>query len=240
MPKPCKAPQRGYTFAMETYLEPFDFLQVLNSENVRHWAWILHDKDTHENGELKTAHYHIILTTPTYRSVKVVRDWFYALGVKNADGMPINTLGQIVKNESDMLAYFTHSNAPEKYQYPEEDVQFDDADYWQKKTGAEASASDDFVEDLIARELSPVEMARKYGRDYIRNYNSYEMFSQCSRNYEDFGHFVPHEVMSRILDEQWTDHKVQKELNDALTLEQKARESHIQASLNKLLSTTWR
>lgn len=51
-------------FCVRLYVETesYDPAQVLsNLDSFDQWAYILHDKDTNEDGELKKAHYHVVL-----------------------------------------------------------------------------------------------------------------------------------------------------------------------------------
>lgn len=78
------------------------------------YAYILHDKDTHETGEPKTPHWHIY--------VNFGRNSWKSSYLASRFGVAENFVGKVKGRSGDMLAYLTHGNAPEKYQYPEEDV----------------------------------------------------------------------------------------------------------------------
>ena len=76
------------------------------------WAYILHDKDVDENGELKKPHIHWVgRATPRCLSV-----------VSNFLGLPENDI-EVVKNFDNMVMYLIHLNDIDKFQYSPDDVE---------------------------------------------------------------------------------------------------------------------
>lgn len=76
------------------------------------WAYILHDKDTDENGVLKKPHIHWVgRATPRYLSV-----------VANFLGLPENNI-EVVRNFDNTVCYLIHLNDIDKYQYSPDDVE---------------------------------------------------------------------------------------------------------------------
>lgn len=76
------------------------------------WAYILHDKDVNENGELKKPHIHWVgRATPRCLSV-----------VSNFLGLPENDI-EVVKNFDNMVMYLIHLNDIDKFQYSPDDVE---------------------------------------------------------------------------------------------------------------------
>lgn len=76
------------------------------------WAYILHDKDVNENGELKKPHFHWVgRATPRCLSV-----------VSNFLGLPENDI-EVVKNFDNMVMYLIHLNDIDKFQYSPDDVE---------------------------------------------------------------------------------------------------------------------
>lgn len=76
------------------------------------WAYILHDKDVDENGELKKSHIHWVgRATPRCLSV-----------VSNFLGLPENDI-EVVKNFDNMVMYLIHLNDIDKFQYSPDDVE---------------------------------------------------------------------------------------------------------------------
>lgn len=76
-------------------------------------AFILHDKDTDENGELKKPHYHVLI-----RWTGNVR---WNTSVATELGITTNYI-QKVKNFDRALEYLIHLNDADKYQYTFDDV----------------------------------------------------------------------------------------------------------------------
>lgn len=83
-------------------------------KTIKEWAYIIHDKDTDKNGNLKEAHIHLYLNFgKSGATFETVGKWFndepqYVCKVKGKKG--------------DMLMYLTHQNAPDKYQYSTEEI----------------------------------------------------------------------------------------------------------------------
>jgi tRNA A37 threonylcarbamoyladenosine biosynthesis protein TsaE len=75
---------------------------------IKEWAYILHDKDTNEDGTPKAPHYHIYLNFGNATDTELVASWFK---LKKKD------IQKIKGRKSDILKYLTHKNAPTKYQY---------------------------------------------------------------------------------------------------------------------------
>lgn len=76
------------------------------------WAYILHDKDSDEKGELKKPHIHWVgRATPRCLSV-----------VSNFLGLPENDI-EVIKNFDNMVMYLIHLNDIDKFQYSPDDVE---------------------------------------------------------------------------------------------------------------------
>lgn len=80
--------------------------------NYTDYAYILHDKDTEEDGKLKKAHYHLICYFKNARFPSAV--------AKELQIQP--NYVQECGSQSGLLTYLIHYNDPEKYQYPLEEV----------------------------------------------------------------------------------------------------------------------
>ena len=76
------------------------------------WAYILHDKDVNENGELKKPHIHWV-GRATPRCLSVVAHFL---------GLPENDI-EVVKNFDNMVMYLIHLNDIDKFQYSPDDVE---------------------------------------------------------------------------------------------------------------------
>ncbi len=100
---------------------------ILASKNcIKDYSYIIHDKDiytaedektnaSHISGSLKPAHIHLLLRFDNNnpQNTKFISKWF-----KIAEPF----VGKIRGKWQDALLYLTHRNAPDKYQYSEDDV----------------------------------------------------------------------------------------------------------------------
>lgn len=85
-------------------------LSVIRSKFID-WAYILHDRDTDENGVLKKPHFHWV-GRATPRCLSVVASFL---------GLPENNI-EVVKNFDNVVCYLIHLNDIDKYQYSPDDV----------------------------------------------------------------------------------------------------------------------
>ncbi len=163
-------------------------LQV-HAKRIRHWAYILHDKDTYEHdvyekdekgnttanllhrkGDIKEKHFHLLLCMNNAMSLAAVRNLFPT---------GANTLGQGIRDKSDCFNYLNHKDKPEKYQYPDEAIICDNPDYWKSIQGGE---DDDRTINILDDIISGVgfrELAKRYGRDLVVNYHKYWEFAKA-------------------------------------------------------------
>lgn len=86
-------------------------LSVIRSKFID-WAYILHDKDTDENGVLKKPHIHWV-GRATPRCLSVVAGFL---------GIPENNI-EVCKNFDNTVCYLIHLNDIDKYQYSPDDVE---------------------------------------------------------------------------------------------------------------------
>lgn len=169
----------SYAWSFISYAEPHEFLPLL--AQAKHWCYIKHDKDKNEDGTPKVTHYHILARFPTERSLNSCRK--LQLGTQNLLGKQIRKLQDQMK----LTAYLTHETEAcrkaGKYIYSLYDVVYKANDnYWEKQFDKEAdkenqkASNEDFLNDLLAEEFSLREMALKYGRDFIKNFDKYMKF----------------------------------------------------------------
>lgn len=92
---------------------PPNWRDILNEE---HTPWIespLHDKDMNEDGELKKAHYHVMIMYPGQKSFKQMTELL----------APLNTpMPKVVANVNGQARYFAHMDDKDKYQYSPDDI----------------------------------------------------------------------------------------------------------------------
>lgn len=183
--------KRLYQHAIVTYATEEEIKPLLKA--AKHYAYIKHDRDykKSESGEKvkRDTHYHIVCTWTQARSFEAVRKL-----VTSSQ----NTLVEPVKDKTckGLMEYYTHDyeTDPNKAIYDISEIIMDDTEYWQKKIEGreEKDPNEEFVDDLLDEKYNPIEMARKYGRDYIKNYNKYAEFRIRAKNEEwiDIGHRV--------------------------------------------------
>lgn len=85
----------------------------LDHNAIKDYAYILHDKDEDKDGNKKKPHWHICIRFKDSVPTESICKWF---------GITDNYINKIRGRFGDALAYLTHNNAPEKYQYLEEAV----------------------------------------------------------------------------------------------------------------------
>ncbi|MBF0819680.1 Rep family protein [Streptococcus acidominimus] len=96
--------------------------RIVKAVEPKHWAAILHDKDTDENGKPVEPHLHLMLYFPNARSPQSI-----AWEINEKEGLreEANTERlEFFKNPNNGYSYLVHriTNAVDKYQYPLEDV----------------------------------------------------------------------------------------------------------------------
>ena len=169
---------KAYTWSLVTYASIRDLNKLLSYS--KHWAYCFHDKDINEEtGELKVPHFHVICTFDNQVSLEHIRALLES-------GQ--NTLGEcrrkcgsnwIPLNVSSLYAYLIHQGYEDKYQYDETERVVDSTHYWQRfDQYKKPSGDNEFITDLLGayhtRGEFLLEMGKKYGRDFIKNYKSYE------------------------------------------------------------------
>lgn len=106
--------KRNWAFVLYPESAPEDWREKLQLAGLPFAVSPLHDKDTNPDGEIKKAHYHVILVygnPTTYENVKRLTDSL---------SQPIP---QPLEQVRGYYRYFTHKDNPEKFQYSESDIQ---------------------------------------------------------------------------------------------------------------------
>lgn len=155
----------------------YDSLELVRSfcfKYCKKYAFILHDKDE------CTPHIHLICTFSQRKSISTIRRYFRELGSTQ------NVLFEPVRDFSAVFRYLTHKDDATKYQYSDTDVTCNDYAFFDKSKQVSSDIYE-FVNDLVDGFLTYREMAYKYGRDYIRNYQRYNDFAVLVRLQESRG-----------------------------------------------------
>ena len=95
------------------YMSQEDVEAGLDHNAVQDYAYILHDKDVHEDGTPVAPHWHIMIRFKRPVQTESLCKWF---GIKS------NMIGYILGTFGDAVASLTHRNKPEKYQYLDEEI----------------------------------------------------------------------------------------------------------------------
>lgn len=107
-------PHQSLTFTLELYPEWSFFTNILSHLTSFQYAYILHDKDANDDGEIKKAHCHVVVKYGGYRTLSSVQNEYAMLGM---DKRFVNTC-----NKRAMLRYLIHKDNPEKFQYKESEI----------------------------------------------------------------------------------------------------------------------
>ena len=112
--KKSNVKKRYWAFVLYPESAPDNWVDILQQTGLQCVISPLHDKDVDPTGELKKAHYHIILCysgPTTFNSVNSLCDSL---------NQPIP---QALEQVRGYYRYLTHKDNPDKYQYSDEDIQ---------------------------------------------------------------------------------------------------------------------
>ena len=179
--------ERALNWFLRTYLNPEDIIHRVRG--LKHYAYILHDSDTKSNGDPDVNHSHLILCfhnqhtckslCNTIDTVADLSECDYNYFLTPIGHRPDNNLGA-------SFGYLIHLKHPDKFQYDKSKIVTDDSVYFDTVLSRNTDSllreegNAVFVEDLLT--AHPLEMAKKYGRDYIKNFNNYNNWKQYILN----------------------------------------------------------
>lgn len=91
--------------------------------NIKSWAYIVHDKDVNEDGTTKAPHVHIVLELVESRQYSTVGGYVgvpaqYVCAIRQK----VKVGKRMMSDIGGALAYLTHRNAPDRYQYDDSEV----------------------------------------------------------------------------------------------------------------------
>lgn len=142
----------------------------VNSSRVRHYAYILHDKDVKDDGSSAEVHFHVLLCFNNAITASAVTKLF-------PEGQ--NTFPAPMRDKADCFNYLDHADCPDKYQYPHESIVCDDLGYWQDLQRGEDDIQYrvlNIIDDILSG-IGLYELAKRYGRDIVINYDRYKDFA---------------------------------------------------------------
>lgn len=150
------------------------------------------EADQKDVGNLKEAHWHILLKTYDDHSANAVRKWFYRFRItetKEINGVTqdvlVNTLNRLADSPGACRDYLTHRNNPEKYQYSEKDV-IEYRNGWEIFNHA-SRCNDDviLIMDRMLQGESYRQLCREYGKDFLYHLKAFEYCANKIRSQED-------------------------------------------------------
>ena len=168
MSKKTNQNKRTRNWSLVVYLDEITLAQRLAVlENVRYFAYIVHDKDKLENGEPKPKHIHLAVCLNSARTLQQIAMRFTDI-TQNAG----NAFGQPTRSNKAIIEYFTHQNEPEKYQYAEDKIVSNNIDYF-KNDETDEDNTYMIVEDIIKGK--PLrELIKLYGRELLYHYTQFK------------------------------------------------------------------
>ncbi len=158
----------------------------LHRENIRAWAYIYHDHDVYEDGDLKgqlkEPHFHIMIRLYRPFTHSAIKRWFACV---NDEGALINTHVVCCSDVGSYFDYLIHKYNPDKYQYdPALRICSNPADFIEDDAICQDNLSD-ALEDIL-KGVPSYEIVKKYGRDFIIHSRTlYELADRirCERSY---------------------------------------------------------
>lgn len=160
---------RFYSFRIVTYYTRQENIQPLLDQAFK-YAWILHDKDDTD------PHIHILCTFKQNKTFTAVKK----LCVPMEGEKEQNTFAYRLEDKYEDYIYLDHRNQPDKHRYPEEEIHCNDKKYFLgniQKSIDNAELISDLLR-LVGGEISLREMAIKYGKDFIKNRDTYISFAR--------------------------------------------------------------
>lgn len=104
---------RNWTFIVYPESAPNNWKEILQEQHINFAVSPCHDKDVNPTGELKKAHYHVLLAFDSVKSYSQVLDITTSLNA---------TIPQKVESVVGLIRYFVHIDNPEKFQYDVKDI----------------------------------------------------------------------------------------------------------------------
>lgn len=135
------------------------------------FAFILHDKDVLENGEIKTPHIHLVFIYKTNRKRlnTILTDLAQYIGV--------NTLAISIDKMSDLvgsLQYLIHKNNSDKHQYDINDIttNISSGEMTTYMASDSKSMSIEYLIGVISKNRSKIDIMREIGLTYYHMYRN--------------------------------------------------------------------
>ncbi|WP_270558910.1 Rep family protein [Clostridium perfringens] len=153
-----------------------------SKKGIRDYAYIVHNKDVDGEGNLKSPHIHIALRLNNMYDSKYIAQWF------NVGEQYVN---KVKGRWSDMLSYLTHKNAPEKFQYEDNEVvsNFD----WVNERSTTKVKRDERKEEIL--NLIDAGIIREYN---IHDYLTVIEYDKYKKNIDNAFKFRMNKLMQKV------------------------------------------
>ena len=183
MSKKNKTQEKKYSYITFSVNKEEQFDSIIETladfqDPPKFYAFIFHDKDKDENGELKKRHLHVFVKSAPLR-LSAYSDKF---------GIPENML-EIPRSVYKCARYLIHADQPEKYQYSIDDVVSSNIDYYKQRwfTDKKFTTTEKFNDFMALRSgrISPLEFIEKYDYELstMRMPDLIKLFDYSVKNY---------------------------------------------------------
>ena len=149
--------------------------ELLEKYNLKYYAFIEHNKDNSER------HYHVALVFYNQRRLTSVREMFKELD--------FNVLVQYAVDKYKLVnKYFTHTDKASieagKKVYNRSEIHSNGLEHFQAKNEEEHEKTLNILQD-ISDGISTYELARRYGRDLVLNFEKYLKFAMLLKGVKE-------------------------------------------------------
>lgn len=171
-----------YEIETDYLLNKLDYLTSIGL--VKHFAFIQHDndKEINESGVevSKPLHTHLLIVFNQNVSVRQIKE-------RILEYTQHNTFGQPLKDINGAYRYLTHKDDKDKYQYDDNLIISNDNYFSKPRDLLNPNKEVNEISQMIDDYLSNVgyrTMAIKYGKDFIKNFKSYQYYFELIRQEE--------------------------------------------------------
>ena len=176
---------RDWTAIVYPDSAPKNWREILDET---HYRWVespLHDKDVNPDGEVKKAHWHILLSADGPITEKTAKEVFEKLNTPE-----IRKVG----SARGLVRYMTHMDTPEKYQYDIQDIR-----------GHNGADIDSYFELTTTSKLSVLKEMVIYIRDnQVDNFSDFVM--TCIEKSDDWFNVAMNSNtlgLNKVIDAEW-------------------------------------
>lgn len=149
---------RNWAFILYPESAPNDWLEIMQEEMTPFVVSPLHDTDINEGtGELKKAHFHILVTYGNVKTFEQVKELTERLRAPQP---------QMAKNVIGVVRYMAHLDYPDKFQYSKNDIKayagFDLESVFKLSTSDKKQISKDILNHIMENDITEYYFLVKY------------------------------------------------------------------------------